>query len=346
MLPKIGITLGDPAGIGSEITAKLMAFDHLTDLCIPVVVGDARVLQQGLDIIKSDMRFEIVQDLDRELAPGVTYCYDLRHIAPADYTFGQVSANAGRAAGEAIAAAVQLAMDKKIDAIVTNPIHKESFNLAGYGKKYPGHTEMLAALTNTKSYCMMLASGPLRVCHVTTHVSLLDALTKYITSERVLEVIRLADGVCRQLGIKAPRVGVAGVNPHAGENGLFGSEEQRIIGPAIEQAKALGIDADGPVPPDTLFSKALGGWYDIAVAMFHDQGHIPCKVAGFAYDSASQRWSMSGINVTLGLPIIRSSVDHGTAFGKAGKGTADQRSLLEAVKFAVDLARGGAEEAA
>ena len=275
-----------------------------------------------------------------ELEPGAIYVYDLNHISLSDFSFGQVSAEAGRAAGEAIETAVALAKEKRIDAIVTNPIHKESFNLAGYGKRFPGHTEMLAALTGAKSYCMMLSSGNLRVCHVTTHVSLLDALTKYITIERILEVIKLADGVCRQLGIKESLIGVAGINPHAGEHGLFGDEEQRIIIPALEQAADLGIEAEGPVPADTLFSKAKGGWYAAIVAMYHDQGHIPCKLDGFIYDHRTQKWSMTGVNVTLGLPIIRTSVDHGTAFGKAGKGTADQRSLFEAVRYAVDLARG------
>jgi 4-hydroxythreonine-4-phosphate dehydrogenase len=341
MLPRIGITLGDPAGVGSEITAKLTVYDRITDLCIPIIIGDAKAFQQGLDIIKSDATFEVVHDLNGALKPGLVYVYDLNHISLSDFTFGQISGEAGRAAGEAIETAVKLAMDKKIDAMVTNPIHKESFNLGGYGERFPGHTEMLAALTGAKSYCMMLVSGNLRVCHVTTHVSLLDALTKYITTERILEVIRLADGVCRQLGIKKPLIGVAGINPHAGEHGLFGDEEQRIIIPALKQATELGVKAEGPVPADTLFSKAKGGWYDAAVAMYHDQGHIACKIDGFIYDHETRRWSMRGVNVTLGLPIIRTSVDHGTAFGKAGKGTADQRSLLEAVKFAIDLVKGG-----
>jgi 4-hydroxythreonine-4-phosphate dehydrogenase len=340
MLPRIGLTMGDPAGIGSEITAKLLTYDKISEVCIPIVVGDAKVLQQGFEVIKADPDFEIVHDLEGDLEPGKNYVYDLDNISLPDYSFGQISGAAGRAAGESIEMAIKLAMDDKIDAIVTNPIHKESFNLGGYGKKFPGHTEMLAALTGTKSYCMMLASGNLRVCHVTTHVSLLDALTKYITMERVLEVIRLADGVCKQLGIKEPLIGVAGINPHSGEHGLFGDEEQRIIIPALQQATELGVKTEGPVPADTLFSKAKGGWYDAVVAMYHDQGHIACKLDGFIYDHQTQRWSMTGVNVTLGLPIIRTSVDHGTAFGKAGKGTADQRSLVEAVKFAIDLVKG------
>jgi 4-hydroxythreonine-4-phosphate dehydrogenase len=342
MLPRIGITLGDPAGIGSEITARMLACERITDVCIPIVIGDARIVQQGIDIVGSDVTFDIVRDLDGELVPGSNYVYDLDHLALSDFEHGQVSASAGRAAGEAIEAAVDLAMSGKIEAIVTNPIHKESFSLAGYGKEYPGHTEMLAALTGTLSYCMMLVTANMRVCHVTTHVSLLDALTKYITGERILEVIRLADGMCRQLGIEEPLIGVAGINPHAGEHGLFGDEEQRLISPALNRATQMGLKAEGPIPPDTVFSKARGGWYDAVVAMYHDQGHIPCKLDGFVYDQNTGRWTMRGVNVTLGLPIIRTSVDHGTAFDQAGKGTADHHSLLEATLFAIELAEGEA----
>ena len=339
-LPRVGITMGDPAGIGSEITAKVLTRDNIGEFCVPIVIGDADVIRQGFKVIGADPTFEVVHDLEDALEPARNYVYDLDNVSLADYSFGRISAQAGRAAGESIERAIELAMEKKIDAIVTNPIHKESFNLGGYGERFPGHTEMLAALTGAKSYCMMLASGNLRVCHVTTHVSLLDALTRYITTERIVEVIKLADGVGKQLGFEDPLIGVAGINPHAGEHGLFGDEEKRIIIPAIEKAVELGIKVEGPVPADTLFSKAKGGWYTVAVAMYHDQGHIPCKVDGFVYDHETERWSMRGVNVTLGLPIIRTSVDHGTAFGKAGKGTADRHSLLEAVKFAVDLVRG------
>jgi 4-hydroxythreonine-4-phosphate dehydrogenase len=333
--------MGDPAGVGSEITAKILTYDKISDLCTPIVIADAKVVKQGFEIIGADPDFEVTDDLARELEPGKEYVYDLDNVSLSDYAFGQISGEAGRAAGESIEMAIKLALEGEIDAIVTNPIHKESFNLGGYGQRFPGHTEMLAALTGTKSYCMMLVAGNLRVCHVTTHVSLLDALIRFITTARILEVIRLADGVCKQLGIQEPLIGVAGINPHSGEHGLFGDEEQRIIIPALQQATDLGTKVEGPVPADTLFSKAKGGWYDAVVAMYHDQGHIPCKFDGFVYDHQTQRWSMTGVNVTLGLPIIRTSVDHGTAFGKAGKGTADQRSLLEAVKFAIDLVKGG-----
>ena len=223
MLPVIGLTMGDPAGIGSEITAKALAHDRLNELCIPVVIADVKVTRQGFEVAGLAPEFEVVQDLERALEPGKNYVYDLGNVRLDDYQFGQISGQAGRAAGEAIETAIGLALEHKIDAIVTNPIHKESFNLGGYGERFPGHTEMLAALTGTKSYCMMLASGNLRVCHVTTHVSLLDALTKYITTERVLEVICLADGMCKQLGIQEPLIGVAGINPHAGHS-------KRIIG--------------------------------------------------------------------------------------------------------------------
>ncbi|MGQ9599132.1 MAG: 4-hydroxythreonine-4-phosphate dehydrogenase PdxA [Anaerolineae bacterium] len=341
MIPRIGITMGDPAGVGSEITAKMLVGGEIRQICIPIVIGDARVIRQGFAIIGAVPDFEVIYDLDHPLEPDKNYVYDLGNIDVTDYTFGQISAAAGRAAGEAIETAVKLAMAGQIDAIVTNPIHKESFYLSGYGAKYPGHTEMLAALTGTKSYCMMLVSGNLRICHVTTHVSLLDALTRYITPERILEVIRLADRAAKRLGLPEPLIGVAAINPHAGEQGLFGDEEQRLILPAIEQASAEGIRVEGPVPADTLFSKAKGGWYAIVVAMYHDQGHIPCKLEGFLYDHTTGKWIMTGVNVTLGLPIIRTSVDHGTAFGKAGKGKADPLSLIQATRLAVDLATGG-----
>ena len=193
-LPKVGITMGDPAGIGSEITAKVLTRDNIGEFCVPIVIGDADVIRQGFKVIGADPTFEVVHDLEDALEPARNYVYDLDNVSLADYSFGRISAQAGRAAGESIERAIELAMEKKIDAIVTNPIHKESFNLGGYGERFPGHTEMLAALTGAKSYCMMLASGNLRVCHVTTHVSLLDALTRYITTERIVEVIKLADG--------------------------------------------------------------------------------------------------------------------------------------------------------
>lgn len=332
---RIGITLGDPAGIGSEIAAKLLTYEKLD--YIPIIIGDARIFQQGLDIIESDLKFEIIKGR-MNLEEGKIYVYDLKNISPDDFEFGKISTVTGKASGEFIKEAIDLAIHKYIDAIVTCPIHKESFKLGGWGVKYAGHTEMLASLTNTPKYSMMLAHGNLRVLHVTTHVSLLDAITKYIKKDRILDVIKLANDTCMRLGIKEPIIGVAGLNPHSGEHGTFGDEESREIEPAIEEAITLGIKAEGPIPADTLFSKGKGGMYDAVVAMYHDQGHIPIKALGFILDEETNTWSMKGINVTLGLPIIRTSVDHGTAFGKAGKGTADYGSLKDAVDYAIKLA--------
>jgi 4-hydroxythreonine-4-phosphate dehydrogenase len=231
---------------------------------------------------------------------------------------------------------IALALAGEIDGTITGPINKEAINLAGH--HYSGHTEIYAHLTGTDRYSMLLAGEGLRVVHVSTHVSLREACD-LVKKERVLEVIRLADVACKQLGILSPKIGVAGLNPHASENGMFGREEIEEITPAIEEAKLQGIDADGPVPPDSLFSKAKGGWYDIAVVMYHDQGHIPLKTVGFVWDKDAGKWSsISGVNITLGLPIVRSSVDHGTAFGKAGKGTASEMSLIHAIEYGAMLA--------
>jgi len=231
-----------------------------------------------------------------------------------------------------------MALAKEIDAVVTGPINKESINQAGC--PHPGHTEIFAVLTNTKDYAMMLIGEDLRVVHVSTHVSLRQAIER-TKKPRVLTVIRLAHRALKALGIAEPKIAVAGLNPHAGEHGLFGDEEIKEIIPAIEEARTEGITVDGPIAPDTVFGRARGGLYDIVVCMYHDQGHIPLKTLGFTFDKTAQKWtSMSGVNVTLGLPIIRTSVDHGTAFGKAGKGTAAYDSMLDAIDVAIKLAQG------
>jgi len=236
----------------------------------------------------------------------------------------------------ALAQTTGIAMDGKVDATVTNPLNKEAMNLAGH--HFSGHTEIYAYYTGTEHYTMMLAHKDLRVVHVSTHVSLREACDR-VKKDRVLEVIRIADKACRDMGIASPRIGVAGLNPHCGEGGLFGREEIDEITPAIEAARTAGINAQGPIPPDTIFSKALGGWYDIVVAMYHDQGHIPLKVVGFVYDREKQAWSaVEGVNITLGLPIIRTSVDHGTAFDQAGTGKANELSLKNAIEYAVRFA--------
>jgi len=243
----------------------------------------------------------------------------------------------GKAAVEYIQKAVALALEGRVTAIVTAPIHKEAINKAGF--HYAGHTELLAQLTNTKEYAMLLAHGPFRVSHVTTHTSMRKACDR-IKKDRVLTVIRLTYEVLKQLGIENPRIGVAGLNPHSGEDGLFGDEEKNEITPAIEEAKNKGWNVEGPVPPDTVFSKLRGKLYDAVVAMYHDQGHIAVKLVGFSMKAGGSEWTkMSGVNVTLGLPIIRTSVDHGVAFGKAGEGRANPQSMVDAVKLAIQLGK-------
>lgn len=338
MKPIIGITLGDPAGVGGEITAKLLSDKTVYDQCKPVVIGDADVLQDGIRIAQTDLEVNsISRPEDGKFSSGVIDLIDLDNIGLDDYEYGKVSAASGKASGEFIQRAIELALAKKIDAVVTNPIHKVAFHLGGFDK-YPGHTEMFADLTNTKSYSMMIACDNLRAFHVTTHCAFKEVLG-LLTVERILDVISLAHSTCQRLGISSPRIAVAGLNPHAGDDGVFGTEDRDIIAPAIEKAKALGIDADGPIPPDTMFCKAKGGKYDGEVVMYHDQGHIPLKFAGFIYDHETGEWIIRGINVTLGLPVIRASVDHGTAYGKAGKGTANHLSLKDALDYAVLMAK-------
>jgi len=251
-------------------------------------------------------------------------------------TYGQVSPVCGRIAGEAISEAISEALKGNIDAVVTAPIHKGAFNLGGW--KYAGHTEMFADLTNTKDYAMMLVHNNLRVIHVTTHCSLRDALD-LITEDRVYKTIKVAYDACRQLGIDTPRIGVASLNPHGGEGGTFGKEEKEILTPAIKRARDEGLLVSEPIPADVVFAKALGGAYDVVVAMYHDQGHIPVKTVGFKWSHNSWQ-EVDGVNITFGLPIIRTSPDHGVAFGKAGKGIADPTSMISAIKLAIQLING------
>jgi 4-phospho-D-threonate 3-dehydrogenase / 4-phospho-D-erythronate 3-dehydrogenase len=338
--PIIGITLGDPSGIGSEITAKLLAKSEVYDKCNPIVIGDSDSVKDGIRIAGNGLQVNSIKNIsDAKFEFKTVDVYDLDNITLGDFEYGKVSKAAGKASGEFIEKAIDLALKGEIDAVVTNPINKESFKLGGYGIKYPGHTEMFADLTGTKKYSMMLAHENLRVFHVTTHIAL-DKVPNALSIERIYDVIKLANSTCIQLGIDKPRIGVAGLNPHAGENGLFGSQEERFITPAIEKAKKEGILANGPVPPDTLFCKAKGNLYDCVVVMYHDQGHIPVKYAGFIYSDENKEWIVRGVNVTLGLPVIRTSVDHGTAYGKAGKGTADYMSLYDALDYAILMAKG------
>lgn len=337
-MKRIGITLGDPAGIGPEISIKAFAKKALYERCQPLLVGDACMVEKYLQAHPElDLKINAVEEPDQgKYVYGTIDLIDLKAVDIDQLAIGEVSAMAGNAAFQYVKKVIELALDKKIDATVTNPLNKEALNLAGH--HYAGHTEIYADLTHTDKYTMMLADGNLRVVHVSTHVSLREACDR-ATKERVLDVIRIADKACKNLGIKNPRVAVAGLNPHCGENGLFGREEIEEINPAVEAAKAEGINAFGSLPADTVFSKANGGMFDVVVAMYHDQGHIPLKLLGFVYDQEKQSWqAVQGVNITLGLPIIRTSVDHGTAFDQAGKWSASELSLENAIDYAIRLA--------
>jgi 4-phospho-D-threonate 3-dehydrogenase / 4-phospho-D-erythronate 3-dehydrogenase len=291
------------------------------------VIGDQRILTRADGWIEgSPSRYEILDDPDAgEYLPGSVTLLDLHNADPGEIPVGQVSAPAGRAAVEYVFRACDLAKEGIVDAIVTAPLNKEAMHRAGFN--YPGHTELLTERTGARRVSMLLVGPNLRVVHVSTHVSLAEAIRR-VQTERVLEVIELAYGSCQALGIPDPRIAVAGLNPHAGESGLFGNQEADEIQPAVAQARARGWRVSDPQPPDTVFLRAVKGEFDIVVAMYHDQGHIPMKLLAFD----------SGVNVSIGLPIIRTSVDHGTAFDIAGTGRASEESLLAAVDVAVQMA--------
>jgi 4-hydroxythreonine-4-phosphate dehydrogenase len=334
--PIIGITIGDPAGVGSEITVRALDRKEIYQKSKPLVIASKSVVEDAIRMISSNLQLNIIKNVeDAKGEYGTIDLLDMDNIKLDEFEYGKVSAKAGKASLDYIYKGIELAMAKKIDAVVTGPIHKESIKAAG--SPHPGHTEIFATKTDTKDYAMMLADKHFRVIHVSTHVSLRKACD-LVKKERVLTVIRLADKALKDLGIQQPKIGVAGLNPHAGEGGLFGNEEINEIIPAINQAKKDDINVEGPIPPDTIFSKVLGKQYDIAVVMYHDQGHIPMKVMGFKYDKKTNKWSsMSGVNVTVGLPIVRVSVDHGVAFGKSGEGRANEESMVEAIKMAIQF---------
>lgn len=348
--PIIGITMGDPAGNGPEITVKALCHSDLYERCRPIVVGDARVLEQAKRFVgREDVVIHICEKVsDAVFVPGTIDVLHLDLIEDlASFQIGKVSVEGGNAAFQCVRKVIRLAIAGEVDATCTNALNKEAMNMAlehyhgersdGY-THFDGHTEIYATYTGTEKYTMMLAHHDLRVVHVSTHVSLREACDR-VKKARVLEVIEIADRACRDMGIENPKVAVAGLNPHCGENGLFGTEEINEIKPAIEAAKAEGINAIGPIPPDSVFSEALGGWYDIVVCMYHDQGHIPLKTVGFVFDREKQTWkAVEGVNVTLGLPIIRTSVDHGTGFALAGKGTSNELSLVNAIDYAIRMA--------
>jgi 4-hydroxythreonine-4-phosphate dehydrogenase len=318
--------MGDASGIGPEVVMKALAHAEVYRLCRPLVVGDAGRLREAGRIVGSSLQVRSLETpKGARFEPGTVDCIDLKLIPPG-HPFGQLSAVSGEAAYRYIERAVRLVEAGEADAICTAPLNKAALQSAGH--RYPGHTEMLAALTGTPEVSMMLTSPKLRVIHVTTHIGLLDAIRK-IEPGLVERVIGRAHATLVKAGIADPRIGVCGINPHAGENGLFGyGEEAEKIIPAVEACRAKGWRVEGPLPADTLFFLAARGDYDIVVAMYHDQGHGPIKVMGLE----------SGVNITVGLPVIRTSVDHGTAFDIAGKGIADERSMIEALRQAAELA--------
>ncbi len=325
--PLLAITMGDPAGAGPEIVVKALAEQQVRSVARALVIGDAGVMQAAAEIVKIPMRIKAVSRTD-EMSndANILNVLDLKDVELSSLVRGRVDSRAGKAAYEAIEKGTLLTLEGATDAIVTAPLNKDALNQAGY--HFPGHTQILAHLCKSRDAVMMLTADALRIVHVSTHVSLREACG-LVTRERILRVMKLGEEATRAMGVEKPRIVVPGLNPHSGEGGLFGDEEQQHIIPAIEEARKLGLDARGPLPPDTAFLRAFRGEFDLVIAMYHDQGHIPIKMVGFE----------KGVNVTLGLPIIRTSVDHGTVFGKAGKGTADATSMIEAIKLAATMVR-------
>ncbi|SDS99819.1 4-hydroxythreonine-4-phosphate dehydrogenase [Pseudarthrobacter equi] len=325
-LPYVAVTMGDGAGIGPEVIVPAVLDAGILAECRPVVVGDALRLRQAAETLGLEVDIQVVEDVeDAVFSPGRVNVIDLA-LLPEDLAWGQLSPVAGHAAYEYIRVASELAMAGKVQAICTAPLNKEALHAAGH--IFPGHTELLAHLTGTEEVSMMLSTPKIRVIHVTTHIGLMDAIRK-INPDLVERTIRRGHEALVRAGIPNPKIGVCAINPHAGENGLFGQgEEAEKIEPGVKAAQAAGINAVGPLPADTLFFLAGRGDYDLVVAMYHDQGHGPVKVLGIE----------AGVNITVGLPVIRTSVDHGTAFDIAGKNIADSRSMVEALHQAAEMA--------
>jgi len=327
--PLVAVTMGDPAGVGPEIIAKTFADPGFHARNRALVVGDAGMVERAAQLLGLRLGInEISEPEDAAVRPGTADVLQVGEL-PLDLPFGELDARAGDAAFRYVEKATRLASAGRVAAIATAPLNKEAMHLAGHG--YPGHTEILADLTGTEDYAMMLVTDELKVIHVSTHVSLREAIER-AQPERELAVIRLAHESLKKLGVRRPRVAVAGLNPHAGENGLFGLEDIEKIKPAVKAALEEGVDASGPWAPDTVMMRARQGYFDVVVVQYHDQGHIPVKLMGFD----------TGVNVTVGLPFFRTSVDHGTAFDIAGTGKADHASLEAALDLARSLA--GAED--
>ena len=322
-MKRIAITIGDPGGIGPEVSIKSLLSMVPGDF-ISVLIGDLCVIKEAAEMVTIPLRIKIIDDVGEaaQLSPGTLWCFDMKYLA--SFKKAVSDGENGAASVGYIRKAVDLAKEKKVDAIVTAPISKMALKLGGF--QWPGHTEMLAEFTGTEEYAMMLVGGPLRVILVTIHTALRN-VPDLITHERVLKTIRLAQKACTMLGLERPSIAVAGLNPHGGESGVLGEEEEKVIIPAVREARAEGLNVLGPYPPDVVFYKAYRGAADIVVCMYHDQGLIPLKMIAFD----------TGVNVTVGIPIIRTSPDHGTAYDIAWKGIADPSSMREAIEIAKKL---------
>lgn len=334
--PILAITMGDPAGIGPEIIIKSLSLKETYDKCNPIVTGDASVMEFAVKQSGTTLKINAVENVDDALFEyGTIDVYDLHCIDMSRFEQGKVAAQCGNAAFISVTKAIELAMENKVDGTVTAPLNKEALNLAGH--HFDGHTEIYAHYTNTKKYAMLLADECMRVIHVSTHVPLREACD-LVKRQRIMDVAELITNACKQFGIANPKIGIAGLNPHASDNGLFGNEEKDEIIPAVKELQDKGYNVEGPIPPDTLFAKAKCGKYDGCVAMYHDQGHIPFKVVGFNWNKETGKMeSAQGVNITLGLPIIRVSVDHGTAFDVAGKGVASPDAMLLSIDYAARM---------
>jgi 4-phospho-D-threonate 3-dehydrogenase / 4-phospho-D-erythronate 3-dehydrogenase len=319
IIPVFAITMGDPAGVGPEIAIKATINLKSNDYTI-VIIGDFNILQHVATVLGEVPKFNVIYAID-EAIPGFINVLDQGIITTDGYTTGKAQASCGKAAYAYIIKAIELAMSKKIDAVITNPINKEALKMAGIN--YPGHTEIFADKTGSTKYSMIFLLDNVGVAHVTTHCSVRKALD-LITRERVSDHIRILNDAMKRLGIANPRLAAGGLNPHAGEHGLFGDEEIKEIEPAVIQARSEGINVQGPYPPDTVFMRAFKGEFDGVVAMLHDHGFVALKSRDFEH----------GVNITCGLPIIRTSVGHGTAFDLAGTGKASEKSLLSAIDAA------------
>ncbi len=336
--PVVAITMGDPAGVGPEVVVRALQEERVWEVCHPLLVGSRTVLEAAVEQF-GGKALRAVDDPRQAADPGDALClWDTGPVPAPGLTRGQPSAQAGQAAYRAIEEGARLVIENKADALATAPVSKEAIESAGI--PFSGHTDALAHMTGGEA-AMFLVCGPLRVSHVTAHVSLRRACD-LITKPRIEKVIRLTLAALEDMGVSRPRVAVAGLNPHAGEHGLFGNEESEIITPAVEALRAEGHGVEGPISPDIVFALMRAGRYDAVVAMYHDQGHIAIKTIAFHLGPERH---LAGVNVTLGLPIVRTSVDHGTAFDIAWQGKADPQSMIEAIFLAARLALGRQQKA-